>query len=304
MKKLLFFFYCYIWFDLFVHVSNFYIKPKNYYTHKAERTKKSVLKRYSFQLYNKKQTHLYNDNKNFIRIEFRPGVGGEEAFTWSKELLNTYKLFAERNKCRVEKIQDISDSLVISSKENLHIIKEDKQIEINLYDLFKNESGIHQVKRIPKNDSKNRIHSSTATVAIFFHEKEEPKYEINFKDLKISTFRSSKPGGQNVNKIESGVCILHKPTGIQTECQEERTQELNKKLAMKRLIQKIQHMESKEKENMVQHERAKLIKESNRSNRIRTYNFFRGYITDHINKKKIDLIYFEKGKLEYILNIF
>ncbi|KJP86159.1 hypothetical protein AK88_04210 [Plasmodium fragile] len=242
-------------------------------------------------------------NKNFIRIEFRPGVGGEEALLWSRELLNTYKTFAERINCRAERVHDASESLVVTSPSDVCITKEEQEIKASLYDLFKNESGIHQVKRVPRNESKGKIHSSTATIAVFLHQDEHRKDEVNLKDLKITTFRSSKPGGQNVNKIESGVSILHKPTGIKTECQEERTQEMNKKIAMKRLTQKIFQLRHKESEEEIRSERAKLIKDSNRSNRIRTYNFFRGYITDHVTKRKFDLMYFVKVKLEFLLNV-
>eukprot|EP00366_Plasmodium_knowlesi_P003240 XP_002260737.1 Peptide chain release factor, putative [Plasmodium knowlesi strain H] len=242
-------------------------------------------------------------NKNCVRIEFRPGVGGEEAFLWSTELLNTYKAFAERINCRVERVHDASESLLVVSPSDVCITQEGYEIKTTLYDLLKNESGIHQVKRVPRNESKGKIHSSTATIAVFLHEDEQKKDEINLKDLRITTFRSSKPGGQNVNKIESGVSILHKPTGIKTECQEERTQEMNKKIAMKRLIQKVLQFRHKQSEEELRGERAKLIKDSSRSSRIRTYNFFRGYITDHVKKRKLDLMYFVKVKLEFLFNV-
>ncbi|CRG95789.1 peptide chain release factor 1, putative [Plasmodium gallinaceum] len=288
---------------LFNYVSSFYIKQKNNFIKKVIKRKNNILKRKLYHLNLKKKKDNLFENRNLIRIEFRPAVGGNEALSWSKELLNTYKTFAEKNKCTVKEVQDICNSLILSSNDNIIINKEGKEISLSLYDLFKNESGIHQVKRVPDNESKDKIHSSTATIAIFIHEDEKIKNEINLKDLKITTFRSSKPGGQNVNKIESGVCILHKPTNIQAECQEERTQELNKKIAMKRLILKIREMKIKENKSLIQNERVKLIKVGNRSERIRTYNFFRGYITDHIKKKKIDLSYFKKCKLEFLLNV-
>ncbi|GAB68427.1 peptide chain release factor 1, partial [Plasmodium cynomolgi strain B] len=211
-----------------------------------------------------------------------PGSGGRRSVALVKGA--TYKTFAERINCRVERVHG-------------------QEIKASLYDLFKNESGIHQVKRVPQNESKGKIHSSTATIAVFLHEEEYRKDEVNLKDLRITTFRSSKPGGQNVNKIESGVSILHKPTGILTECQEERTQEMNKKIAMKRLTQKIFQLRHKQSEEQLRRERAKLIKNSNRSSRIRTYNIFRGYITDHVTKRKLDLMYFVKVKLEFLLNV-
>ncbi|SBT72206.1 peptide chain release factor 1, putative [Plasmodium malariae] len=250
-----------------------------------------IFKRNVFHLFIKKEGNEFFENKNLIRIEFRPGVGGEEALSWSRDLLKTYKTFAEKYNCTVKK--DISESLVVSSNDNININKCGKEINISLFDLFKNEGGVHQAK----------IHSSTATIAIFLHKHNESKNKINSKDMKVTTFRSSKPGGQNVNKIESGVRILHKPTGIQSECQEERTQELNKRIAMKRLILKIQEQKIKDSVNLLQNERSKLVKESNRSNRIRTYNFFRGYITDHVAKRKLELMYFERARLEYLLNI-
>ncbi|GAW82949.1 peptide chain release factor 1 [Plasmodium gonderi] len=293
---------CLLFFIFYFHVSGFYIDQKINFTRKAATHERQICKKSLFHLYIKKEGS-FAENKNLIRIEFRPGVGGEEALLWSRELLNTYKLFAQRINCGVKKFQDDSECLVLSSHNNVDIIKDGREVKTNLYDLFKNESGIHQVKRIPRNESKDKIHSSTATIAIFLHTYEERKCEINSKDLKITTFRSSKPGGQNVNKIESGVSIMHIPTGIQSECQEERTQELNKRIAMKRLTLKIREFRNKENDHLLQSERAKLIKDSNRSNRIRTYNFFRGYITDHITKRKLNLMYFEKVKLEYLLHI-
>ncbi|SCP06144.1 peptide chain release factor 1, putative [Plasmodium ovale] len=257
-----------------------------------------------FYLCAKKEETIFKEDKNCIRIEFRPGVGGEEAVSWSDRLLNTYKTFAEKKGCIVEKVKDVSDSLIVRSCRNITINKDGKEIETSLYDLFKDECGIHQVKRIPKNEAKGRIHSSTATIAIFMHTNEEIGQEsIDPKDLKVTTFRSSKPGGQNVNKIESGVTILYLPMGIKTTCQEERTQELNKRKAMKRLILKITEIRNSARENKLQRERSKQVQQSNRSNRIRTYNFFRRYITDYVTNRKINLDHFEKAKLENIFNI-
>ncbi|CXI51694.1 peptide chain release factor 1, putative [Plasmodium berghei] len=250
---------------------------------------------------NKNNENVFlNKNKNHIRIEFRPGIGGDEAELWSKELKKIYQSYANKKKLKVK--SDITNSLIIKSPNDVKINKDGKEIQISLYDLFKNESGTHQVKRIPKNENKEKIQSSTATIAIFIQNYIN-KYEINLKDLKIMTFRSSKPGGQNVNKIESAVRIVHTHTGIQAESHEERTQELNKKIAMKRLTQKIHDLQNREKEEFLQNERIKFTKDCNRSNRIRTYNFFTGYITDHVNNRKYDLMYFEKGKLEYLFNI-
>ncbi|CDU85014.1 peptide chain release factor 1, putative [Plasmodium yoelii] len=239
-------------------------------------------------------------NKNHVRIEFRSGIGGDEAELWSNELKKIYQNYAEKKKCTVK--SDATNSLIIKSPNDVKINKEGEEIQISLYDLFKNESGIHQVKRIPKNENKEKIQSSTATIAVFIQDYAN-KYEINSKDLKIMTFRSSKPGGQNVNKIESAVRIVHTHTGIQAESQKERTQELNKKIAMKKLTQKIHDLRNREKEQSLQNERSKFTKDCSRSNRIRTYNFFTGYITDHVKNRKYDLMYFEKGKLEYLFNI-
>ncbi|SBS87345.1 peptide chain release factor 1, putative [Plasmodium ovale curtisi] len=198
----------------------------------------------------------------------------------SFRLYQTYKTFAEKKGCIVEKVKDVSDSLIVRSCRNITINKDGKEIETSLYDLFKDECGIHQVKRIPKNEAKGRIHSSTATIAIFMHTNEEIGQEsIDPKDLKVTTFRSSKPGGQNVNKIESGVTILYLPMGIKTTCQEERliidrhkqkvslklTQELNKRKAMKRLILKITEIRNSARENKLQRERSKQVQQSNRN---------------------------------------
>ncbi|VWU50877.1 peptide chain release factor 1, putative [Hepatocystis sp. ex Piliocolobus tephrosceles] len=286
-----FLFTCMLFSILFMSIFGFYIKQNN----KINILKTCIKQKTKFK------SCLLNKNKNLIRIEFRPGIGGREALSWSTELLNTYKTFFEKNNCAVK--EDANNSLIIYSKDELIIKKNEKKININLYDLFKNESGIHQVKRIPLNESKSRIHSSTATVAVFLHEHINIKNEIKRTDLKIKTFRSSKPGGQNVNKVESGVSILYKPLGIHVECQKERTQELNKQIAMKQLSLKINKIKTSKKENAIQAERAKQVKDSSRSNKIRTYNFFKKYIIDHVKKKKYDIIYFEKAKLEFILNL-
>ncbi|CAG9475777.1 unnamed protein product [Plasmodium vivax] len=293
---------CLLLFGFSVCVSGFRIDQLTPFAGKATAHRSEMRRRRVLHLHVKKEDPSVK-NKNCIRIEFRPGVGGEEALLWSRELLNTYKTFAERMNCRVERVHDAGESLVVTSPSDVCIAKQGQEIKASLYDLFKNESGIHQVKRVPRNESKGKIHSSTATIAVFLHTDEHRKDEVNLKDLRIKTFRSSKPGGQNVNKIESGVSILHKPTGMQTECQEERTQEMNKKIALKRLTEKISHLRHKQSEEQLRRERSKLVKDSSRSRRIRTYNFFRGYITDHVTKRRVDLMYFEKVRLEFLLNV-
>lgn len=267
-------------------------------------------------------------NKNCVLIEIRAGVGGKEAVTWSHELKKSYKTFAEKNKWEVKEKNDICKSLIIKANENVTFFINDEKINISLFDLFKNESGIHQIKRVPLNESKGRIHSSTSTVAVFLGtdiieqkdvtlkkvtsqeiiskemtSQEITSEEITPKEIKIKTFRSSKPGGQNVNKIESGVSVVHIPTGIHVECQQERTQELNKRIALRKLNEKLKQMKLAKREKETQKRRVALIKGGKRSERIRTYNFAKGFIIDYIRDRKLDITYFQKNKWEFLLNI-
>lgn len=301
----------------------------------AER--KKVLKRNiksvtSKETRNKKETKETQNNllqnKNCVLIEIRPGVGGKEAVAWCHELKKSYKTFAEKNKWEVKEKNDICDSLIIKTNTNVNFFIKDEKTNITLFDLFKNESGIHQIKRVPLNESKGRIHSSTSTVAVFLgtdiieHKdvsfKDITSEELGFKDInykeiiskettpkeiKIKTFRSSKPGGQNVNKIESGVSVVHIPTGIQVECQQERTQELNKRIALRKLNEKLKQMKLTEREKETQEKRVALIKGGKRSERIRTYNFAKGFIIDYVTNRKLDIIYFQKNRWEFLLNI-
>jgi len=214
-----------------------------------------------------------NENQKII-LEIRAGAGGDEAGLFAFELWRMYRRFAERRSFKTEVID--------SSQSNVGGIKTlVAQVEgPDVYDLFKYESGVHRVQRIPKTEKSGRIHTSTVSVAIL---KEVPEKEviISPKDVKIDTFRSSGAGGQNVNKVETAVRITHLSTGIVVTCQTQRSQLQNREKAMAILRAKLAEIEKEKALGQITSERKAQIGSAERVEKIRTYNFSQDRITDH-----------------------
>jgi peptide chain release factor 1 len=228
-----------------------------------------------------------NDEKNVI-IEIRGGAGGEEANLFANSLFRMYSMYAETKRYKIE--------IMSSNPTELGGFKE-ISFEVSgsgAYSRFKYESGVHRVQRVPETESQGRIHTSTVTVAVL-PEADEVELEINPTDLKIDVFRSSGAGGQHINKTESAVRITHIPTGVVVECQDERSQHKNKDRAMKILRSRLYDAQLEEHNAKIASERKLQVGRGNRNERIRTYNFPQGRVSDH----RINLTLY---KLENVMN--
>ena len=226
-----------------------------------------------------------NDDKNVI-IEIRGGAGGEEAALFANSLYRMYTMYAESKRWKSE-IANLNETELGGIKEVSFIIEGD-----GAYSRFKFESGVHRVQRVPETEASGRIHTSTVTVAVL-PEIEEVDFEINPSDLQIDTFRSSGAGGQHVNKTESAIRITHLPTGTVVECQDERSQHKNRDRAMKILVSRLYEEECRRQTEQIAAERRSQVGTGDRSERIRTYNYPQGRVTDHrigLTLYKIDQI--------------
>ena len=214
-----------------------------------------------------------NDDKDVV-VEIRAGAGGEEAALFAAVLFRMYTMYADRRGFKTE-VMSQNETELGGYKEITFTVS-----GAGAYSRFKYESGVHRVQRVPETESSGRIQTSTATVAVL-PEVEDVTVELDPKDLEIDTCKSSGAGGQHINKTESAIRILHKPTGIVVECQDERSQYKNKDKALKILKAKLYDMKQREQNDKIAGERRSQVGTGDRSERIRTYNFREGRVSDH-----------------------
>ena len=214
-----------------------------------------------------------NDDKNII-VEIRGGAGGEEAALFAASLFRMYSMYAESRRWTVD-ITNANETELGGYKEISFMIE-----GAGAYSAFKYESGVHRVQRVPDTETQGRIHTSTVTVAVM-PEADEVEIDINPADLKIDTFRSSGAGGQHINKTSSAIRVTHIPTGTIVECQDERSQFKNKDKALKVLRARLYDAAKQEHDSAIASDRRMQVGTGDRSERIRTYNFPQGRLTDH-----------------------
>jgi peptide chain release factor 1 len=237
-----------------------------------------------------------NDERN-IFLEIRAGTGGDESALFAGDLLRMYTRFAERNRWQVEMVSESPSDLGGYREVIVRIIGR------GAYSKLKFESGGHRVQRVPATETQGRIHTSACTVAVMPEADEVEDVNINPADLRIDTFRASGAGGQHINKTDSAVRITHLPTGIVVECQDDRSQHKNKAQALKVLAARIKDVQLREQQSKEAATRKSLIGSGDRSERIRTYNFPQGRMTDHrINLTLYKLDFIMDGDLTELTN--
>ena len=210
-----------------------------------------------------------------VFLEVRAGTGGDEAAVFAGDLFRMYVRYAERQRWQIE---------VLSETEGEHGGFKEVIARVAgtaVYGALKFESGAHRVQRVPETESQGRIHTSACTVAVMPEADEAEAIDINKSDLRVDTFRASGAGGQHVNKTDSAIRITHLPTGIVVECQEERSQHKNRAKAMSFLASRLQNAETERQQKSIAETRKSLVGSGDRSERIRTYNFPQGRVTDH-----------------------